>query len=1597
MGDAYGHAMLECEGCGSDNAVGVEFCTKCGRLLPDKKPAINLDAASARAAFDNLSDHDVFSGVFAASAKRQDGRPRSSGAATEPQVSNKRDPSTSHAGQPAFAHSPAADGPVSDTSRAQIMKTVARAATKGIVKSVVLSLAVLGPGFAMLMMGNTLPGMIWLFFGSFGLMAWTYRKPWRLGLISCLIPPAAAAACYVVQFVLFGDAAPPIVLILGAVALGIGVGFWRARTHEVKQIDGGFVAERTIGYLLVWVAAYGITQGMSLFTTSTYAVRGGLVTGAFSTAMLAVVSLVIWRNYKLLRAAAILLVFGMPMVAGDQARADTGTLEYMKQLAGNSGTPNVLKRALPPGLEVKARQFNTLPGNAQLIGARYEFVIEPPGTVDRSIGSETIFGRPKSGNPASFIQNLGLGNAERVSCGTGSSFIQSGDQGTTISLVAEAGDKVLIAKITESYNTPYRHGEAVLRSVALATCQLFSNPSSTAGAGSDRAPSPQPSNTRSAGITPSTRLCWQGISDNYIGPRPELSPDDPSCDYAGSCADVLSRPETGGSVDLPDKRSGGVSSWSIEPGICSQLGEVTQPVNIPPEDAVEAAIIIASVLIAAGVAVNVAQAIAIAIANAIQAGVQMSSEEIQQTIADALLNRSGADDTGDGQDPKPSDDDADINRPPNVSFSERVRPPGSDSGVNGATNDTQAPSPDGPDANSDTNSDIRGNAPPNVSFTDRVRPPTPIYDENNQPFETNDKGQYWGPDDKGDWRWLSKSEAQEASAALNAERSQRQSEQADHDRKTQENLARSRQKMRDQDDRTRRQEKAERDKSNWWHETGSEQEQDHEDWLREQQEAEQREEEERRAEEEQGDTKAEADRKRRDDLYETIWHTLSMLPENERYRGMLQELAGAQAAGDTEKLEALWNGVRGERQNQVDQHAERADVYNRQSTGIGMIEGAATRVREGSKNALRGGLALASGGTLSAAQALVVAAAAGGGLIAERGVEDGLSAEGGEVYFDDEKGKRGLARGARDAAGALVSGVPTNGNVAVAAGKTIFSATSNAAETYANTYEQTGDRGKARSQAGLTFASTAIQDAGNEYMDEKIRQTGQRGEAEKLENPQWSDWINEKTARDSQALEAGKKAGNLMASTASGIVVDGKDALTAARDAIRDAAQGEIDGRIGNAMGGMYTKDEPPASESLSPEATARRQSAIDRLQGERKSGGIRGVGTMPMGSSSTGDAGSTTEPLHSFNDDDSSKPPVGAKKKPGAPESEFPDPQAATPQNKASEPGDDPAPKRRRDILDADPDSLDPVLRKVRDHIEGEGDFPAARGDEDDGLVKVPKPEVSPLEAAREAARGAEQRARALIGRLRADPGNSKLRLDAELALDKARRTADSLEGVASSAGAKIGDESREGSQIAPDTKAGESRRELDAEAARHQSRTEELADALRVLGDYEPDLESGAARTTAPGTEAAIDDLLSDAADRGVAMKDDARPEDPFDPRATPAFEEDAPGQHGTGGSSNEEMVREEFVMGADGTVIAGTSNALDDIPPNESRVQINARTRKIEVVHGRDVLELPTAEKSRRAAALVAKHREKIDQAIAERSEELARRRAQQRPDE
>lgn len=669
--------MRVCNGCGYENPQDKHFCTECGQLLPDRSDT--EPASQGTSGFFGTMNETVSSSATqkqpAASPKTADNRLKRAEASTpaEPSDNTSTNPFDSifqrfaTASDPSEPPSTGASEPAPDLAtgteqpapgervpRAEALKRVATAAIKAGVKSLALSAAVLGPGFLLLMTGALVPGMIWLFFGSFGLMAWTYRKPWRLGWISCLIPPVVALVCYLVQLGIFQQT-PPASWLLWGIALGAAIGFVRGQAHDIYTEDGGVFAQRTILYLLVWAVAYGVSQTIVMASANLLAIRGGLVTGAMTTAMLVMVSIMLVRRWRLAASVPCILIAlacSLAMVERAEAKSSICWIE------------------LPE-----------------------EFILYTGPQVDAPSGT-------------------GCSNTARARCDLGGPLPNSSirlDKGAIVSAI----------------------------------------PKST-----DRAPRGS-AETRFLATNPDTRLISRtGLVNalcNAVAARYESQNTQPG----------TQNQLPGSGIGVPD-----ISSWLPDMGtLLPDLGGYDPPVSISPQAIAAATAAVAGVLIAAGIAINIAQAAATAVAQALQAGVQLTAEEVQSAIADALFRRTpegeGDKGTAHQQDPPPYRES--------------------------------------------------GSAPPNVQMTERVRPPAPIYDENNEPFQTNEDGQYLAPDKDGDWRWMSRQEAQEASRAVRRERAAR--EQSGHARQAEENLARSRQTMHEKDGATRAEEERQRQES----------------------------------------------------------------------------------------------------------------------------------------------------------------------------------------------------------------------------------------------------------------------------------------------------------------------------------------------------------------------------------------------------------------------------------------------------------------------------------------------------------------------------------------------------------------------------------------------------------------------------------------------------------------------------------------------------------------------------------------------------------------------------------------------------------------
>ncbi|NOZ66208.1 MAG: zinc-ribbon domain-containing protein [Alphaproteobacteria bacterium] len=306
--------MVSCTKCGSDLKDTAKFCVKCGQ------PVTSVQKA-------------------AKAVKVKKNKPKAA-----PKLAKAAAP-------PVQASTP--------KNKALIAKAIA----KGLTKSLTTSALVLGPGIAILMAGFQAVGMIWLFLGSFWLMARSYKKPWRLTVLSCLIPPVVTVMSYLVQLWLFSGEAFSLLAIGLAVVAGLLFGWWRGRSHQIYWEGNSLFAKRTYGYMVTWVLAYGFTQALAATASSVLLIRAGLVTGAFTTAVLMMVSVMLLRQRKAIvmppmqHVAALILagVFGLALLlpqstwAASQDRREVANRELEKAIdSGNAA--DLYGAALATGL-----------------------------------------------------------------------------------------------------------------------------------------------------------------------------------------------------------------------------------------------------------------------------------------------------------------------------------------------------------------------------------------------------------------------------------------------------------------------------------------------------------------------------------------------------------------------------------------------------------------------------------------------------------------------------------------------------------------------------------------------------------------------------------------------------------------------------------------------------------------------------------------------------------------------------------------------------------------------------------------------------------------------------------------------------------------------------------------------------------------------------------------------------------------------------------------------------------------------------------------------------------------------------------------------
>lgn len=174
------------------------------------------------------------------------------------------------------------------------LPTIARAFALASAKSLGVSALIVLPGLAIMLL-SPVAGTAWMLVGSFGQVAWGYRREWRVVWITAVLPPIAAGVVWLVQTLVLDIRLEP--LWLGPVLIVGGVlGLLRGLTHRLRVDRKGIYARRTVLYLAAWLACTACTQAFA-FARQQELTGLGHLAGAFSASVLAGVSLVVLARY----------------------------------------------------------------------------------------------------------------------------------------------------------------------------------------------------------------------------------------------------------------------------------------------------------------------------------------------------------------------------------------------------------------------------------------------------------------------------------------------------------------------------------------------------------------------------------------------------------------------------------------------------------------------------------------------------------------------------------------------------------------------------------------------------------------------------------------------------------------------------------------------------------------------------------------------------------------------------------------------------------------------------------------------------------------------------------------------------------------------------------------------------------------------------------------------------------------------------------------------------------------------------------------------------------------------------------------------------
>ena len=192
---------------------------------------------------------------------------------------------------------------------------------------------------------------------SFLLFIKSYRKEWPVRWYTCWLPVLSSLVCFAVQTRYFPRSSGGIGLLAGLV-LGIGLGWLRARGHQLLIRGSLVVSKRTTLVLFVWMTSYLLTHSFGILELEEW-IRLGVSVSVLSTAAVCSFSVLLYLKYRRLVVAPAGTAGGAGGVsAGAAAVVLLISATISGQTSGSGLEPGslVFRMELSPEVRTYARQ-----------------------------------------------------------------------------------------------------------------------------------------------------------------------------------------------------------------------------------------------------------------------------------------------------------------------------------------------------------------------------------------------------------------------------------------------------------------------------------------------------------------------------------------------------------------------------------------------------------------------------------------------------------------------------------------------------------------------------------------------------------------------------------------------------------------------------------------------------------------------------------------------------------------------------------------------------------------------------------------------------------------------------------------------------------------------------------------------------------------------------------------------------------------------------------------------------------------------------------------------------------------------------------------